>query len=174
MQISVALLIFILILTMAFFILIFVASGIKILKESERVAVFRLGKFLRISGPGIIWVTPILDKIAAKLSLREQQTIVDTSKFVSGDGSASRLTGFVNWRIIDTERAVLGVENYRNSTDTAINHQIRKTAESLPSDAIIYSEEQFYSELKEALGPALEKWGIRITEISLKTAPHWE
>lgn len=174
LQDSVALLMFILILTLCLFILIFVASGIKILKEYERAAVFRLGKFVRISGPGIIWVTPIIDKVVAKLSLGEQQTIVDTGKFISEDGSACRLTGFVNWKIIDAERAALAVENYRSSTDTAINHQIRETCESLPSDAIISSEEQVYSNVKQDLEPTLDKWGIKITELSLKTAPNGE
>jgi regulator of protease activity HflC (stomatin/prohibitin superfamily) len=52
------------ILVTAIFVLFYLASGIKVLKESERIAILRLGKFLGIKGPGIIWATPILDKIA--------------------------------------------------------------------------------------------------------------
>jgi regulator of protease activity HflC (stomatin/prohibitin superfamily) len=50
------------------------------LKEWERVAVLRPGKFLGIKGPGIIWIIPILDRIVAKVSLLEQQSEVDTGK----------------------------------------------------------------------------------------------
>ena len=55
---------------LAFFVLMFIASGIKVLKEWERVAVLRLGKFRDIKGPGIIFIFPMLDKIAMKVSLR--------------------------------------------------------------------------------------------------------
>ncbi|MHA1936177.1 MAG: hypothetical protein ACW97A_12945, partial [Candidatus Thorarchaeota archaeon] len=62
-------LVMMLVIVLAFFILMFVASGIKILKEWERIAVLRLGKFKHIRGPGVVWVMPILDKVAMKVSL---------------------------------------------------------------------------------------------------------
>lgn len=67
-----------LIMVLMVFLLLFVCSGIKVLKEWERVAILRLGKFYAIRGPGIIWKTPILDKIALKVSLRVQSTDIDT------------------------------------------------------------------------------------------------
>jgi regulator of protease activity HflC (stomatin/prohibitin superfamily) len=145
-----------------------------VLKESERIAILRLGKFLGIKGPGIIWATPILDKIAFRISLREQQTVVDTGKCISSDGFATRITGFVNWRITDVQKAVLAVKNYKGSAETAINHHIKKIGQSPPSDALFVDEERVYSQIRQVLEPLLDKWEIRITEAGLKAAPQLE
>ena len=59
-----------LVIVLLFFVLMFVAAGIKVLKEWERVAILRLGKFQGIKGPGVIFIVPLLDKIAMKVSLR--------------------------------------------------------------------------------------------------------
>ena len=166
-------LMFSLYLVLAIFILIFVASGIKVLKEWERVVILRLGKFLGIRGPGIIWATPILDKIAMKISLREQQTLVNTETFVASDGNTRKFEGFVNWRITDPERAVLSVEDYRTSVETAIHHHVQKVGESLPSDAIIVDQDLVHSRIKQTLEPILNKWGVVITEINLKASSEW-
>ena len=59
-----------LVIVLLFFALMFVAAGIKVLKEWERVALLRLGKFHGVKGPGVIFIVPLLDKIAMKVSLR--------------------------------------------------------------------------------------------------------
>lgn len=174
MQMEYYILVFSLFLFLAIFVLIFVASGIKVLKEWERVAVLRLGKFYGIKGPGIIWVMPILDRIALKVSLREQQTKIDTGKFIASDGSSRTWRGYVNWRIIDIERAVLAVENYHSSVETAVHHNVQEIGQSLPSDAILIDKELVYSRINQVLEPTLSKWGIKVTEINLKAATEWE
>ncbi|MHA2068917.1 MAG: SPFH domain-containing protein, partial [Candidatus Thorarchaeota archaeon] len=55
-----------------FFIMLFVFSGIKVLKEWERIVILRLGKYKGVMGPGIVWRMPLLDRIGAKVSLRIQ------------------------------------------------------------------------------------------------------
>ncbi len=150
--------------------LLFVSRGLKIVKEWDRVAVLRLGKYRCIRGPGIIWMMPMLDK-GIMVSLKEQQTLVDTGKYVSSDGSTRRLMGYVNWKIIDVQKAVLDVEDYRASIYNTIQHQIKKIGESFPGDTVIMDEESLYSEINQELEPIFTNWGVKITEIDLKIAP---
>ncbi len=137
-----------LVLILSTFLLFFVSCGIKIVKEWDRVAVLRLGKYRCIRGPGIIWMMPILDK-GIMVSLKKQQTVVDTGECVSSDGSTRRLTGYVNWKIIDVQKAVLEVEDYRTSIYNTIQHQIKKIGESFPGDTVIMDEESLYSEINQ-------------------------
>ena len=99
--------------------------------------------------------------------------MVDTGEYVSSDGSTRRLTGYVNWRIIDVQKAVLYVEDYRTSIYNAIQHQIKKIGESFPGDTVIMDEEYLYSEINQKLEPIFTNWGVKITEINLKTAADW-
>ena len=174
MQIDISFLMLSLVATIAIFVLCFVASGIKVLKEWERAAVLRLGKFYGIRGPGIIWIAPMLDRIAATVSLKIQQTKVDTGDYVSSDESKRRLSGHVNWRVIHVEKAVLRVENYKQSIFNVVQHHVKKIAESFPGDTVLMDEESLYSEINQELEPIFTNWGVKITEINLKTAPDWE
>jgi regulator of protease activity HflC (stomatin/prohibitin superfamily) len=150
------------------FILLFIASGIKVLKEWDRAVILRLGKFYGIRGPGIIWIVPLLDKIVMTVSLKSQQTIVDTGRYISSDGTTRRLTGFVSWRVIDVRKVVLAVENYKESIFNVVHHNIRKIAESYPGDNILIDEEILYAEIHQVLEPMLHEWGVKILEINLK------
>jgi len=157
-----------LVLMMSIFMLCF-ASGIKILKEWDRAAVLRLGKFYGIRGPGIIWITPILDKIVMTVSLKIQQTKIDTGKYTTSDGSMNRLTGYVNWRVIDVRKVVLAVENYSQSIFNVVQHNVLKIVESFPGDTVLMDEESLYAEIQQILEPILSEWGVKILEINLKT-----
>jgi regulator of protease activity HflC (stomatin/prohibitin superfamily) len=168
MQSEITVLTLAMVMVLAIFLLCFIASGIKIVKEWDRVPVLRLGKFYGIKGPGIIWITPILDKIPMTVSLKIQQTKIDTGNYVSSDGSTRRLTGYVNWRIIHVEKVVLAVENYMQSIYNVVQHTVTKIAESFPGDTVLMDEETLYVEIQQKLEPILTEWGVKILEISLK------
>jgi regulator of protease activity HflC (stomatin/prohibitin superfamily) len=163
-----------LIMVLAIFVLLFVCSGIKVLKEWERVVILRLGKYYGVKGPGIIWKTPILDKVALKVSLRVQSTEVDTGKYISSDDSTRRLKGIVQWRIIDIEKYALRIDNHYSTIMMTIQHHVKKVAESLTSDALFSEREELNSMVEEALEPTFSEWGLKIVKVDLRTASEWE
>jgi regulator of protease activity HflC (stomatin/prohibitin superfamily) len=164
----------ILFLTIFIFTLLFICSGIKVLKEWERVVILRLGKFIGVRGPGIIWKTPILDKVVLKVSLRVQSTEVDTGKYISSDNSARRLKGIVQWRIIDVEKYALRIDNHDSTVTMTIQHNVKKVAESLTSDAVFSEPEELNSLVEKELEPVFSEWGLEIIKVDLRTAPEWE
>ena len=157
------------VIVLGIFMLCFVASGIKILGEWDRAAVLRLGKFYGIKGPGIIWIMPMLDRVAVTVSLRIQQIKIDTGKYTTSDGSKNRLTGYVNWRVIDVQKAVLAVENYQRSVFNVIQHTVQKIGQSFPGETVMMDEELLYAEIQKELEPSLTSWGIKIVEMKLKS-----
>ncbi|MHA2179243.1 MAG: SPFH domain-containing protein [Candidatus Thorarchaeota archaeon] len=163
-----------LVLTFAIFTLMFVCSGIKVVREWERIAVLRLGKYYGIRGPGIVWIVPILDKIALKVSLREQSTEIDTGRFVDIDGSSHRLTGVILWRVVDVEGFTLRVENHQQTIDNTVRHHVISVAESMSSAAIYTEKDELNSRIMESLEPTLAEWGAKVTKIDLRTASSWE
>lgn len=164
----------ILFLTIFIFTLLFICSGIKVLKEWERVVILRLGKYYGVKGPGIIWKTPILDKVALKVSLRVQSTEVDTGKYISSDDSTRRLKGIVQWRIIDVEKYALRIDNHYGTVTMTIQHHVKKVAESLTSDAVFSEREELNSSVENELEPIFSEWGLKIVKVDLRTAPEWE
>ena len=154
------------------FLLLFVCSGIKVLKEWERVAILRLGKFYAIRGPGIIWKTPILDKIALKVSLRVQSTDIDTH--ITSAESTRWWKGIVNWRIVDVEKYLFSLQDHERTVHTTIQHYVSKEVEFLSNDALFNDKNEISSRIEEALTPVLEEWGIKMVGVNLRNAPEWE
>ena len=115
----------------------------------------------------------MLDKIAMTVSLKIQQTKIDTGKYKTSDGSMNRLTGYLSWRVIDIEKVVLAVENYQHSVFNMIQQTVQKVGETFPGDTVMMDEELLYAEIQNELEPTLTSWGIKITEIKLKSASEW-
>ena len=156
-----------LLMTMMIFTLMFVFSGIKVLKEWERVAILRLGKFYGIRGPGIIWKTPILDKVALKVSLRVQSTHIE--EHITSAGSTRKWMGFVNWRIVDVEKYLFSLQDHERQVHMTIEHHVRKEIEFLSNDALFSDKDEISSRIEESLVPILEAWGLKIVGVDLRS-----
>ncbi len=155
------------------FVLVFIFSGLMVLKEWERVVIFRLGKYLGVKGPGIIWKLPILDYVVLKASLQEQSTDVDTGRYISSEGSTQRVVGLVTWRIDDLKKYALSIDNHQQSIAIAIHHHVLKDAESMMSDAAYIDVDELNSEVEEALESTFSKWGLQIIKIDLHMARYF-
>lgn len=174
MQIDFDFLVIMFLVTFVFFTLMFVCSGVKVLKEWERAAVLRLGKFYRIMGPGIIWITPILDKIVLKVSLREQSSEIDTGVYIASDGSSRRLRGIILWRIVDVEMFILRIDGHHRTVNITLQHNVKKIAQSMTSEAVDDDTENLEIQIIGTLQPMLADWGIKITKVDFRTALDWE
>jgi regulator of protease activity HflC (stomatin/prohibitin superfamily) len=153
---------------LALFILILIFSGIKVLKEWERVVILRLGKYLGVRGPGIIWSTPILDRIGAKVSLRVQTVEIDTGESTSRDGTPARLVGEVRYRIVDIERAVLSLEDYHATAQQSSRHVAIEQIESRDFNDLVTNKERVESVVSRELDARFEKWGMAVVGVDLR------
>ena len=152
------------------FVLMFILSGVKVVSTWERVVILRLGLYLGVRGPGIIWKTPILDKIALRISLRVQSTDIDTGKYVSSDGSSRRLKGIVQWKVLDVEKFALSIEDHYITVNRTIHHHVMKVAESMTSDAVFSDSYELDSQVKSSIEPIFSEWGLTVTKVELRTA----
>jgi regulator of protease activity HflC (stomatin/prohibitin superfamily) len=153
---------------LAFFILIFFISGIKVLKEWERVAILRLGKYVGVRGPGIIWRTPILERIGARVSLRVQTVEIDTGESMSSDGNPASLVGEVRYRIVDIERAFLSLEDYQATAQQSTRHVVIEQIESRNYNDLVTNRERVESAIKKELDARFEKWGMIVVGVDLR------
>jgi regulator of protease activity HflC (stomatin/prohibitin superfamily) len=129
-----------LIVVLGFFILMFVASGIKVLKEWERVAILRLGKYKAIKGPGIIWVTPLLDRVDAVMY----------------------------FRVIDVEKAILSVERYTVAVELSAQTSLRETAGKVTLDQLLSDRDKIAQHLQELIDEKTEHWGVKVTSVEIR------
>ncbi len=151
-----------------FFILMFVASGIKVLKEWERVAILRLGKFKHIRGPGIIWVTPMLDKVAMRVSLRLQTYAFKTERSLTKDNVPVVVDAVMYFRVIDVEKAILSVERYTVAVELAAQTTLRETTGKVTLDELLSERDKIATHLQELIDEKTEHWGVKVTAVEIR------
>jgi len=156
------------IIALAFFALMFVASGIKVLKEWERVAVLRLGKFKHIKGPGVIFVVPILDRVAMKVSLRLQTYAFKTERSLTKDNVPVVVDAVMYSRIVDVEKAILSVERYSVTVELAAQTTLRETVGKVTLDEVLSERDKIAAHLQELIDQKTEQWGIKVTAVEIR------
>jgi regulator of protease activity HflC (stomatin/prohibitin superfamily) len=157
-----------LIIVIAFFALMFVASGIKVLKEWERVAILRLGKFKHIRGPGVIWVTPIIDSVAMRVSLRLQTYAFKTERSLTKDNVPVVVDAVMYFRVIDVEKAILSVERYTIAVELAAQTTLRETTGKVTLDELLSERDKIADHLQELIDHKTEFWGIKVSAVEIR------
>ena len=157
-----------LIVVIAFFALMFVASGIKVLKEWERVAILRLGKYKAVKGPGIIWVTPILDKIAMKVSMRLLTYAFKTERSLTKDNVPVVVDAVMYFRVIDVEKAILSVERYTVAVELGAQTTLRETTGKVTLDQLLSDRDKIAQHLQELIDEKTEHWGVKVTSVEIR------
>jgi len=95
--------------------IVFLTSAIKIMREYERAVVFRLGRFYKVKGPGLILLIPFIDKMV-KVSLRTVAMDVPPQDVITKDNVSISVNAVIYFRVMDSERAVIEVEDYLFAT----------------------------------------------------------
>ncbi|MFW5854381.1 MAG: SPFH domain-containing protein, partial [Thermodesulfobacteriota bacterium] len=89
---------------------LFLWAAIRVLNEYERGVIFRLGRVIRIKGPGLIILVPVIDKMV-RVSLRLVVMDVDPQDVITRDNVSVKVNAVIYFRVIDSIKAVIEVED---------------------------------------------------------------
>jgi len=85
-------------------------SGIKIVKEWERIPILRLGRYIGLKGPGIIYVIPFIDKVPMRISTRLDTIPFRSESTLTADNVPVNVDAVMYFRPVDVEKCVLYVD----------------------------------------------------------------
>ncbi len=149
------------------FLLIVAASAIKILKEYERGVIFRLGRLIGSKGPGVIFIIPGVDKLL-RISLRTVALEIPTQDVITRDNISLRVNAVVYFRVIDPNKAVVGIENYLYATSQLAQTTLRSVIGQSQLDELLSERDKINVELQDILDKHTEPWGIKVSLVETK------
>ncbi|MHB1606280.1 MAG: slipin family protein [Leptospirales bacterium] len=153
------------------FMVLFLANGIRILKEYERAVVFRLGRsrpaLIGGYGPGLIVLIPLLDRMV-KVSLRTVTLEVPAQDVITRDNVSVKVNAVIYTRVIDPQKAILQVENYLYATTLAAQTKLRSVLGQGLLDDLLTKREEINLELQKILDQQTEPWGVKVTTVEIK------
>lgn len=150
-----------------FFLIVLLASAIKIMSEYERIVVFRLGRLIGIKGPGLVFIIPIIDRYI-KLDLRTRVVDVPKQRVITNDNVTVDVDAVVYYRIIDPQKAVVEVQRYDVATSLLAQTTLRDVLGQKNLDDLLSKREELNKNLQEIIDQGTDPWGIKVSAVTIR------
>ena len=151
----------------AVFIILVLIRSFRILWEFERGVIFMLGRFWKVKGPGLILVLPVIQKIM-KVDLRLVVLDIPTQDVISRDNVSLKVNAVLYFRVVDSQKAIIHVENYYEATSQLAQTTLRSVLGQHELDVILAEREKLNTDLQKILDDHTEAWGIKVTNVEIK------
>lgn len=152
----------------AILVALFFLSGIRILKEWERIPILRLGRYVGLRGPGIAYLIPLIDRSPIKISTRLDTIQFRTESTLTKDNVPVNVDSVMYMKPVDLEKAVLQVENYYQATQLAAQTTLREVIGKVSLNDLLAEREKVGAHLREIIDEKTEAWGIKATAVEVR------
>ena len=157
-----------LLIVLLIFLVILIASSVKIVPQKEAWIVERLGKYHRTLTAGLHFIVPFIDRVRAKVSLKEQVLDIPKQEVITKDNVVVRIDAVCYFTVIKPEDAVYNIENLEYAIVQTVQTNLRDIVGSMELDEILSSREKINAKIKEVLQGASSTWGILINRVEVK------
>lgn len=159
---------YVLIAGLALLLLIILASCIRIVPQAYALVVERLGGFQGTWGVGLHFKMPIIDRIAKRVTLKEQVVDFAPQPVITKDNVTMRIDTVVFFQITDPKLFAYGVENPLMAIENLTATTLRNIIGDLELDETLTSRETINTKMRATLDIATDPWGIKVNRVELK------
>jgi len=149
------------------FVVLILASAIRILREYERAVVFRLGRLIEAKGPGLILLIPFVDRMV-RVSLRTVVMDIPEQDVITQDNVSLKVNAVLYFRVVQAEKAIVEVENYLAATSQLSQTTLRSVLGQSHLDELLAERERINQKLQMIIDNQTEPWGIKVSAVEVK------
>jgi regulator of protease activity HflC (stomatin/prohibitin superfamily) len=143
------------------------AVSIKVVREYQRVIVFRLGRVIGAKGPGIIFLIPIVDR-PVMVDLREQYLEIPQQTGITKDNAPISIDFIVFHRVVDAVDSVVKVQNFAGAAENIAATTLRSVVGDMALDDVLSKREEMNAVLRTKLDEVTERWGVKVTNVEVR------
>jgi SPFH domain / Band 7 family len=147
--------------------LVLAGVSVRVLREYERGVVFRLGRVTSQRGPGLIFLLPAIDRMV-RVSLRTVTLEIPAQEIITRDNVPARVTAVAYYRVIDSTRSVLEIEDVLAATSQIAQTTLRSVLGKAELDALLSERERLNEHLQQIIDDQTEPWGVKVTTVEIK------
>ena len=142
-------------------------SGIKVILEYERLVIFRLGKYKRTIGPGVVYVLPIFEK-SQKVELRIVTADIPRQEVITRDNIPVLANTVVYFKVEKPSDAIIKIENYAYAVRQYTQAALRDVVGNMELDSVLTERDKIASDIRELVDQETNEWGIDIKSIKIQ------
>jgi regulator of protease activity HflC (stomatin/prohibitin superfamily) len=150
-------------LSIAGLLLLTVLLSVKIVPQSEKYVVERLGRLHKVLGPGVNLIVPLIDSVKHRIPVLERQLPSIKQDAISRDNVLIRADISVFYRIVAPENTVYRISNVDQAVTTTVAGIVRSEIGKIDLDDVQSNRSQLNASIKSQLADATDDWGIQVT-----------
>ena len=149
-------------------IILLVIPNIKVVQQSRAYVIERLGGFHTVWGVGMHFKVPFIDRVARKVSLKEQVLDYPPQPVITKDNVTMQIDTVVYFQITDPKLYCYGVEQPMMAMETLTATTLRNIIGDLELDQTLTSRDVVNTKMRAILDEATDPWGIKVNRVELK------
>jgi regulator of protease activity HflC (stomatin/prohibitin superfamily) len=141
--------------------------AIKIVREYQRLVIFRLGRCIGAKGPGLVLLIPFIDQ-PVWVDLRELFLEVPKQTCITKDNAPIDIDFLIYWKVVDPVASVIQVGNFAGASQGIATTTLRAVIGDILLDDVLAKREQINQVLRVKLDEVTERWGVKVTTVEIR------
>jgi regulator of protease activity HflC (stomatin/prohibitin superfamily) len=147
---------------------IVIATGLKMANTWEKFVILRAGRLRGVKGPGLFFIIPIIDNVAAVIDERIQTTAFSAEEALTKDTVPVNVDAIIFWFVHDAQSAALNITNYREAIDRVAQTSLREMIGSSMLAALLSERTAADELLRGEIGRKTADWGISVKSVEIR------
>jgi regulator of protease activity HflC (stomatin/prohibitin superfamily) len=145
-----------------------ISSSVRMVAQWERAVVLNLGRFAGVRGPGLFFITPIVQSVSRVIDLRTITSTFKAEQSITADTVPVDVDAVLFWRVIDPEKAILEVQEYSQAIGWAAQTALRDVIGRSTLADILSGRDKIDRILKTLIDGRTEPWGVEVTSVEIR------
>jgi regulator of protease activity HflC (stomatin/prohibitin superfamily) len=150
-----------------FAVIFIIGPMLRITQEYERAVVFRLGRFVKVRGPGLIILIPYIERMV-RVDLRVVTLDVPKQDTMTRDNVPVAVDAVVYFQVVDPAAAIIKVESFVRATALISQTNLRSTIGQSELDEILANRDEINARLQRQLDAQTEPWGVKVNMVEIR------
>jgi regulator of protease activity HflC (stomatin/prohibitin superfamily) len=147
---------------------LFLMFSLKVVRQWERVAVLRFGRYRRLRGPGLFMLVPVVDSLSAFVDQRVRISTVTAESTLTRDTVPVNVDAIVFWLVWDAEKSILEVANFEDAIGMSAQTALRESIGRHQLAEMITNRDTLGQELQRILDGKTNPWGITVQSVEIR------
>ena len=152
---------------LAFFLFVYVAAGVRIVRPYQRGVVEQLGKFKETVDPGLRLIIPFIQTLRL-VDMREQVVDVPPQEVITADNVVVSVDAVIYYEPTDPQRLIYNVANFILAVTKLAQTNLRNLIGDMQLDAALTSRDSINLNLRQILDDATDKWGVKVVRVEIQ------
>jgi len=140
----------------------------RIAQQWERAIVLRLGRYHSMSGPGLFWILPFLDRVSTWIDQRTITTSFAAEQTLTSDTVPVSVDAVLFWMVHDAQKAALEVQDYSGAVSWAAQTALRDIIGRTELTDLLRGRERIEEELQKLIDARSNPWGITVQSVEMR------